>query len=67
MGVLCLKRVDAGCLFHGQTDVIEAIEQAVTLEVVEVEGNRATIGAVNFLGVKVDRQRCVGTARCIVH
>src|SRR5690606_10938692 len=47
--------------------IVETVEQAMALEVVEVEGNRAAIGTVNFLGFEIDGEGCIGAARSVVH
>src|SRR5690606_37525541 len=66
-GALGLECVDAASLFHGQADIVETVEQAMALEIVEIEGNRAAIGTVNFLGFEIDGEGCIGAARSVVH
>src|SRR5690606_36584148 len=47
--------------------IVEAFEQDMTTGRVDVETNRATVGAGNFLGFEVDCQDGIGTARVISH
>src|SRR3954468_12820236 len=63
---LCLVAVDRGLLFHGQADIVEAVHQAVLAERIDLELDRAAIGAADFLGAEVDAERRVGAALGVI-
>ena len=51
-----------GGLLHRQADVVEAVQQAVLAEGVDVEPHHAAVGTADLLGREIDRQRRVGAA-----
>src|SRR5207244_9585703 len=67
LGVLLLERSDGASLLHGQPDIVEAVQEEMELEIVEIELDHAAIRAADFLGLEVDRQRGVRAARGVVH
>src|SRR6185436_7622979 len=69
MGFGCAVLVtgDRMRLLQRQPDVVEAVQQAVAPELVEVELNHAAVRPADLLGLKVDGQRRIGTARRVVH
>ena len=48
-------------------DIVEAVQQAVPLEGVEVEVDDAAVGPADLLGFEVDRDGGVGAALGVVH
>jgi len=58
--------VDGRLLFHRQTDVVEAVDQAVLAERVDLELDLAAVGTADLLVRQVDRQRRVGAALGVV-
>src|SRR5690606_11487993 len=51
---LLLVGVDGGGLLHGQPDAVEAVEQAVLAERVDVERDHAAVRAADLLLLEVD-------------
>src|SRR5690606_12865130 len=58
---------DRGILVQRQPDVVEPVQQAIALEVVDVELDHTAVGTADFLGFEVDGQRRVRAARGVVH
>src|SRR4029078_9165810 len=65
-GGFVLERVDGGLLFHGETDVVEPVQQAMLAEWIDVELDAAAVGTANLLRLEIDRERGVGAALGIV-
>src|SRR6185437_1567703 len=63
---LRLVTVDRSLLLHGETDVVEAVQQAVLAEGVDLEFHRAAVRPANFLIGQIDRQRRIGAALGVV-
>ena len=61
-----LVGVDRGLLFHRQADVVEAVDQAVLAERIDLEFDLAAVGAADFLVRQVDGQRRIGAALGVV-
>jgi 3-isopropylmalate dehydratase small subunit len=59
--VALLEGGDGAGLLHGQPDIVETVQQAVALEVVEVELDHAAVRATDFLGFEIDpfRKHCL--------
>src|SRR5579883_3264424 len=65
-GRLLLESFDRRRLDHGQADIVEAFEQAVLAERIDVEAHDAAVRAANLLLLEIDRQRRVGAALGVV-
>lgn len=66
-GVLLFEAVDRLALFERQADIVETVQQAMALELVEIELDQATIRAGDLEVFEVDGQDGVGAARGVVH
>src|SRR5262245_26063352 len=62
-----LEVVDLRLLLHGEPDVVEAVQQAVLAERIDVEMHRAAVGSLDLLLLEVDLDDGVGAAARIVH
>src|SRR5882757_3270870 len=69
LGVLLasLEVVDLRLLLHGQPDIVEAVQQAVLAEGVDLEMHRAAVGTLDLLLLEVDLDDGIGAAARIVH
>src|ERR1043165_4221722 len=65
-GRLLLVARDLVLLDHRETDVVEAVEQAVLAERVDLELHLAAIRSADFLGLEIDRERRVRAALGVV-
>src|ERR1700759_2085802 len=63
---LFLVSIDRGLFLHGQPDIVEAVQHAMLAERIDLELQRAAVGATDFLFFEVDRQRRIGAALGIV-
>src|SRR6185312_401331 len=63
---LRLVSVDRRLLFHGEPDVVEAVQQAVLAERIDLELYLAAVGTADFLVRQVDGQRRIGAAIGVV-
>src|SRR5215212_9906186 len=64
---LLFETDDRGFLFHGEADIVEAVQQAMLAERIDVEGDAAAIRSADLLRLEVDRERRIGAALGIVH
>src|SRR5689334_7878135 len=62
-----LEVVDLRLLLHGKTDVVEAVQQAMLAEGVDVEMDGAAVGTLDLLLLEIDLDDRVGAAARIVH
>src|SRR5208283_6003701 len=62
-----LERLDMGGFLQRQADIVETIHKAVLPERVDIEADHTAIGAANFLGFEIDRERRIGAAPGVVH
>src|SRR4029077_17473656 len=62
-----LEGVDVRLLLHGQPDVVEAVQQAMLAERIDVEMHRAAVGSLDLLLLEVDLDDGVRAAARIVH
>src|ERR1700730_6643533 len=69
LGVLLasLEVVDLRLLLHGQSDIVEAVQQAVLAEWIDVEMHGAAVGTLDLLLLQVDLDDGIGAAARIVH
>ena len=60
-GVGLLERVDGSGLFQCQADIVETVQQTVTLELVEFESDRTAIRPGDFHILEIDpyRKHCL--------
>src|SRR5689334_17560414 len=63
---LGLIGVDRGLLLHRQPDVVEAVDEAVLAERIDLELHLAAVGTADLLVRQVDRQRRIGAALGVV-
>src|ERR1700730_17458480 len=54
-------------LLQGQAGIVETVREAMFAERVDIEVDDAAIGAANFLGFEIDRERCIGAALGVIH
>src|SRR5919107_928365 len=66
LGELLLERVDRRGLLHGEADAVEAVEQAVLAERIDVEPDRPAVGAADLLLLQIDGERRIGAALRVV-
>ncbi|CUX25040.1 hypothetical protein AGR7B_Cc270255 [Agrobacterium deltaense RV3] len=65
-GVCLFERVDGARMFERQADIVQTVQHAMALEFVDLEGDRAAIGAADFLTFQIDGENGVRSARRIV-
>src|SRR5581483_11417418 len=64
--LLGFEAVDLRLLLQGEADVIEAVEQAVLAERIDVEPDAAAVGPADLLLLEVDGDHRIGAARGVV-
>src|SRR6202171_2442508 len=52
---------------QGQAGIVETVREAMFVERIDIEGDDAAIGAANFLGFEIDRERRIGAALGVIH
>src|ERR1700720_4353236 len=62
-----LESLDFRGLLQGQTDIVETVREAMFAERVDIEGDDSAIGAANFLGFEINRERRIGAALGVIH
>lgn len=65
-GICLFERVDGAGMLQCQADVVEAVQHAMALEFIDLEGDRAAIRAADFLTFQIDGQNGVRVARGVV-
>ena len=61
-----LEGGDGVLLLEGEADVVEPVQQAVLAEGIDLEGDRAAVGAGDHLALEIDGQHRVRAARGVV-